>query len=104
MTVPTWINTTNVTGAYNNITTLEQLAAFDNTVTGGWYAPVLVLTVFMITLFVTANHFKARSLVVASFFAAVTSAFLWALGLLGGEYLAICTAALVGTTIILAKE
>jgi hypothetical protein len=88
----------------SNVTSFETLAAFDNTVTNGYYAPVVVLMIFLMVLSVTANHMKARSLVVASFFAALAGAFLWILGLLAWPFEAMAIAALVGTTILLSRE
>jgi hypothetical protein len=87
-----------------NVTSFETLAAFDNTITNGYWSPIVVLSIFLVVLFVTSNNLKSRSFVVASFFAALAGAFLWILGLFAWYYETICIAALVGSVVLLSRE
>ncbi|QLJ52542.1 MAG: hypothetical protein Sv326_0441 [Candidatus Fermentimicrarchaeum limneticum] len=87
-----------------NVTSIEGLASYDNAVTGGYYAPMVVFSIFIIVLGITAAYLKNKSIVVASFFSTMSAIFLWLLGLLAWTYLAVCVVVLIASSILLIRE
>jgi hypothetical protein len=86
-----------------NITSYEGLIPFADSVTEGWYSPVLSITMFFIVFFALAAYPKEKGAVVASFFALITVIFLWLMGASVGMYIGIWTAILIGTSLIMIK-
>jgi hypothetical protein len=94
-------------GLYPNMTgiaSFEDFIRYDNAVTGGLATPLMVFTIFLVVLGVTSAYLKNKSLVVASFFSAMSSIYLWLNGLLAWTYLAVCVVALVISVILLVRE
>jgi len=92
---------------YPNITTVtsfEGLGSYDNTVTGGYWAPVVILTIFLVVLGVTAGYLKNKSIVVASIFSTFSSIFMWLQGWLAWQFLALCVAVTIASAILLIRE
>jgi hypothetical protein len=88
----------------SNVTGFEGLAAFDNTVTNNMYAPVVLVTIFIIVLFVASSRRESNAISVAAFFTTLIGALFWALGLLSWYAEVICISVLVGSIILLSRE
>ena len=63
-----------------NMSTLRDLVAYDNTVTGQLFVTVIVLTLFAVIFLSTRNFQKQISFTLASFICFITSSIFWTLG------------------------
>ena len=67
-----------------NITGFLSLFAYMNTVTGGWFWTLVVVSIFIVAL-VTLSYYKIEDAMIASFFITTVLAILLRAGLLIGD-------------------
>ena len=88
----------------SNITSIEGFMGYNNTVTQGAYAPILVLSFFIIVLFATGNWAKNKAILVSAFLSTIFASFLWILGVLAWYYVGLCLAGTILSFLMVSKD
>ena len=88
----------------SNITSIEGFMGYNNTVTQGIYAPILVLSFFIIVLFATGNWAKNKAILVSAFLSTIFASFLWILGVLAWYYVGLCLAGTILSFLMVSKD
>ena len=92
-----YFNTSNMT----NASRYEGLAAYGDEVTGGYFAPMLVMTVWLILVMALGYYAKEEGMAAATALTWVFALLLWAGGIGSWMNVAVCFAATIVTALVL---